>query len=153
MIKFNASRKMLVIGLAGVSAFLLLTLIGVYISIFKGRNTFVIGVLGIIFGLLGLCAFLIFTNRMACWICFDDNYIYRKGFFCGFKYKLNTNEITNVISYTFLREFNYIVIIDNYQKEYEGFSKRSFIQFEKNKKNLIILNQYIKMEFKYDTKA
>lgn len=58
-----------------------------------------------------------------------------------------------MISYTFLREFNYIVIIDNYQKKYEGFSKRSFIQFEKNKKNLIILNQYIKMEFKYDTKA
>lgn len=144
---------MLVIGIAGVCEFLLLMLIGVYISIFKGYNMSVIGVLGIIFGFLGLCAFLIFTNRMACWICFDENYINRKGFFCGFKYKLNTNEITNVISYTFLREFNYIVIIDNYQKKYEGFSKRSFIQFEKNKKNLIILNQYIKMEFKNDTKA
>ena len=153
MVKIISSKRMLVIGIAGVCAFLLLMLIGVYISIFKGYNMFVIGVLGITFGFLGLCAFLIFTNRMACWICFDENYINRKGFFCGFKYKLNTNEITNVISYTFLREFNYIVIIDNYQKKYEGFSKRSFIQFEKNKKNLIILNQYIKMEFKYDTKA
>lgn len=81
MVKIISSKRMLVIGVAGVCAFLLLMLIGVYISIFKGYNMFVIGVLGITFGFLGLCAFLIFTNRMACWICFDENYIIRKGFF------------------------------------------------------------------------
>lgn len=147
MLKVISSKRMLVIGITGIFAFLIMTIIGVYISIFKGDNTFVIGVLGSTFGFIGLCAFLIFTNRMACWICFNDNYIYRKGFFCGFKYKLEIKEITKVISYTFLRKYNYIVIIDNYQKKYEGFSKHSFIQFEKNEKNLKILKQYTKMEF------
>lgn len=81
MVKVISSKRMLIIGIIGICEFLLMMLIGVYISIFKGYNMFVIGVLGIFLGFLGLCVFLIFTNRMACWICFDDNYIYRKGFF------------------------------------------------------------------------
>ena len=50
MVKIISSKRMLVIGIAGVCAFLLLTLIGIYISIFKGYNVFVIGVSGIIVG-------------------------------------------------------------------------------------------------------
>ena len=94
--------------------------------------------------------FLMFgLNRCGCKVIYDSEkqVIMRKGFICGYKYKIKVDDIKEIISIPFPWETTYYVIVDSIntapkKKSYESYFKTSFIRFEKTAKNAEIIKKF-----------
>ena len=83
-------------------------------------------------------------NRLGCQIIYNENekILIRKGFICGYKYQLKTEDIRDIIIATFPKETTYFVLLDSVNTKYDGGSKKSFIRIEKIEKNYNFIKQF-----------
>ena len=85
-----------------------------------------------------LLLYLFMGNRFGYIVTYDaeKNTIYRKGLIFGYKYQIKVDDIQDIVIATFPKETTYYILIDPYNKKYEGGYKESFIRIEKNDENL-----------------
>jgi hypothetical protein len=92
------------------------------------------------FGLL--CVFV--GNRMGYTVIYnaETNMLYRRGLFGGYKYELKIEDIQDIVIAEFYKETTYYVLIDPYNTQYGGCTKKSFIRLERTSKNHAFINQF-----------
>lgn len=88
--------------------------------------------------------FIIGLNRLACIVYYDDEFIYRRGLIFGFKYRVEIKNIQKVIVATIPKQDRFIILVDNKGRSYEGSSRKSFIRFTYNEKNIKFLRGFYK---------
>ncbi len=72
----------------------------------------------------------------------ETNMLYRRGLFGGYKYELKIEDIQDIVIAEFYKETTYYVLIDPYNTEYGGGTKKSFIRLEKTSKNHAFIKQF-----------
>ena len=93
--------------------------------------------------------YIFLLNRMGYKVIYDDKnkIVYREGFICGYKYKVNINDIQEIIVAEFFREATFYVFVTstnnkkNYKNYYGGY-RSSYIRLEKTKKNYEFIKQF-----------
>ncbi len=89
-------------------------------------------------------ALIVFTNRVGCKVWFDNgtNELCRRGLFCGFAFRLNVNEIQDVVVATIPRQAKFIVFIDTENTSMEGLYKKSYVRLEYNAENIAYIQAF-----------
>ena len=148
MKKIYSNKCIIYISFFGIAFFSIATIISL-ISLFFGIISGKINMVAVYSILLfvNLCftslSFLI-LNRLGCQIIYNENekILIRKGFICGYKYQLKTEDIRDIIIATFPKETTYFVLLDSVNTKYDGGSKKSFIRIEKIEKNYNFIKQF-----------
>ena len=68
--------------------------------------------------------------------------LYRKGFIYGYFYKIEIDDIKEIISVPYPKERTYYVIIDSNQSIFDGAYKKSYLRMEKTNKNKKFIEQF-----------
>jgi len=89
-------------------------------------------------------------DRLSYKIYFDGKNLIKSGFFSGIHYKYNINEIKKIITATYPREGEFIVIIDNCSRSYDTIYKNSYIRFPYNEKNIKFLRTFCGIHIDYN---
>ena len=93
-----------------------------------------------LFDILSLFA----LNRLGCKVIYDpnNNIVYRKGFICGYQHKIKVDDILKIVIATFPKETTYYILVEPYNNNLDGISKKSFIKIEKNEDNYKFIMQF-----------
>ncbi len=148
MKKVYSGKTIICISLFGIvllSIAIIVSAVSLILSISAGEMNIVIVDVVLIVGYFIFLLLFIFTlNRFGYKIMYESssNTIYRKGFICGYRYKLKVDDINDIILVTFPKETTYFVLIDSYNTKYDGGTKGSFIRIEKTEKNYEFINQF-----------
>ena len=88
--------------------------------------------------------YLVMLNRYGCKIIYneEEQIIIRKGFVCGYEYRLKVEDIKDIIIATIPWDATYYIMIDSVNTKYVSGSKESFLRIEKNDKNKIFIKQF-----------
>ena len=148
MKKVYSNNLIVCLAIAGIVISFVVVILFTYILISLGR----IDIVGIIFlivlPLLVVCFLItlsLFTlNRMGCKVLYDadERMIIRRGFICGYEYRLKVEDIKDIIIVTIPRDATYYIIIDFVNTKYDSGFKESFIRIEKNEKGKKFIKQF-----------
>ena len=131
----------------GIAICLIAEMVNIYqliIDLITNRHdmTLEIIVIVVFFPFLILCCFAL--NRYGYKIYYNSNTkeLIRKGFLCGYLYRVKVADIQDIVIITFPKEGTYYVFVDHFHTKIDGGFKKSFIRIEKSPKSEKFIKQF-----------